>query len=160
MPASQAAKRTPSRAGIAGRRAGANGDSFAAALAMALLLGGSPLTGAGDGGGSLLGTRAGPLLLHRASDLGIDVLDLGLVPQAHGDLLRLAVDHVRHNPVLDHLEGRGRALAPVVDPHDVPAELALERLADLAFLQSESPLLERRHHLPAPEKAELAALIL
>src|SRR5436305_2684288 len=147
---------------MSGNRAGANGDGFASALAMALLLGPWKLvsTRLREGGHSLLWPRAGALTLDRALDLRIDVLDLRLAPQVRRDLLGLLVDHGRDHPVLDRLE-RGRCtLAAVVDPHDVPAELGFEGLAHLAFLQPERRILELRHHLPTLEEAELAALIL
>jgi len=69
------------------------------------------------------------------------------------------VDHGRAHALLDRFErGRG-ALALVVDPNDMPAELRLERLADLAPLQPERHLLERRNHLSTLEIAKLAALV-
>jgi hypothetical protein len=43
---------------------------------------------------------------------------------------------------------------------DVKAELALDEVANLSGLQSESRLLEFRHHLSVAEPAEIAALIL
>src|SRR5262245_55917423 len=156
MPASQAANRTPGTGGICGSCEGANGDSFAA-LAIPLSLAPSPSL---QRRCLLLWQRPGALLLDGTLDLGIDVLDLSLSPQVTRDLLRLLVDHIRHYPVLDRLElGRG-SLPAVVDADDVPAELALERLADLALLQFEGRLLELRHHLPAREEAEFAALVL
>src|SRR5687768_3030904 len=41
----------------------------------------------------------------------------------------------------------------------MPAELCLDRLADLAVLEGESRLLERRHHLAGAEEAEIAATL-
>src|SRR5262249_3069502 len=104
------------------------------------------------------GARA--LALQGALELRIDVLDLSLAPQVCRDLLGPLVDHGRHDPLLYRLEGGSRALAAVVDPHDVPAELALERLADLAPLQPNPRFPKLRHPLPATEEAEFSALVL
>src|SRR5215468_2489335 len=150
MPAAQAASRTPGTGGISGNRSGAKGETFAA-LAMTS----SSSSGAlGQRcGRSLLRPGTSALALQGALELRIDVLDLSLAPQVCRDLLGPLVDHGRHDPLLYRLEGGSRALAAVVDPHDVPAELALERLADLALLQPKRRFLKLRHHLPATEEA-------
>src|SRR6476646_7490951 len=131
MPASQAANRTPGTGGISGSRAGAKGETFAAPLAIVSLPRSSLWHQTATRACLRLRPRAGALALHRALDLWIDVLDLSLAPQVRRDLLGLLVDHGGDDPILDGLEGGSRALAAVVDPDDVPTELALDGIADL-----------------------------
>ena len=83
-----------------------------------------------------------------------------LARRSAGHLLRLAVDHRGNEAVLDGLEGRRTALAAVLELHDMPAELALDRSGYLAGLQGKGGLLEYRHHLPLAEVAEVAAVVL
>ena len=78
----------PAPAGMSGSRAGANGDSFAAALAMPLLL--EFVTVSRYRRAALTAwPRAGARSPSSALDLRIDVLDLSLTPQVRRDLLRL-----------------------------------------------------------------------
>src|SRR5215471_8988732 len=158
MPAAQAASRTPGTGGISGNRSGAKGETFAA-LAMTSS---SKQRGRWEQrrGRSLLRPGASALALQGALELWIDVLDLSLAPQVCRHLLSLLVDHGSHDPLLDRLESGSRALAPIVEPHDVPAELALEGLADFAFFQPERDFLKLGYHLTASEEAEVPALVL
>src|SRR5262245_4293051 len=162
MPAAQAASRTPGTRGISGNRSGAKGETFAALAMMSSSdsLVSQRLAFATARDRSLFRPGARALALHGALELRIDVLDLSLAPQVRRYLLSLLVDHGSHDPLLDRLESRSRTLAAVIDPYDVPAELALERLADLTLFQAEGYLLERRYHLPASEESELAPLVL
>src|SRR5690606_12200588 len=48
----------------------------------------------------------------------------------------------------------------LLEPDDVEAEVGAHDLAGLARLEGEGGLLEGRHHLPAREEAEVAALVL
>src|ERR1700733_10237088 len=153
MPASQVAKPTPGNGGTSGSRAGANGEGFVSDLAMS----GSPAV---IGRSLLLLAVAGALAVDHLLDLGVDIFDLGLAAQSQKDLLGLVVDHGGAHAVLDGLEGRHLVVAAAIDLDDVPAELGFERLGDLARLQLERGLLELRHHLPAAEVAERAALLL
>src|SRR5262249_739073 len=97
--------------------------------------------------------------LQGALELRIDVLDLSLAPQVRRHLLGLLVDQGSHNPLLDRLESGSRALATIVELHDVPAKLALEGLTDFTFFQTERYFLELRYHVTAPEEAEVPALV-
>src|SRR5271163_666604 len=78
--------------------------------------------------------------------VSVEQLDFGrVVKLENGVLLRLLGD-VASGLVLDLLEG-GEALgAYALDLDDVPAELRLDRIGDLAFLQFEGGLGEFRHH--------------
>ena len=60
--------------------------------------------------------------------------------------------------VLDLLELRRRLGALVLDLDDVPAELRLHRIGELALVELEGHLGEFRHHLVLGEIAEVAAL--
>ena len=160
MPASQAASRTPGTTGIVGQPRRRKRRNLCRRLGHATLPE-APMAG--------ISIRSAAYCLGRAPErsLSTELLISGsmysicaLPLKSAGDLLGLLVDHGRHDPVLHRLEGRRRTLAAVVDLDDVPAELGLERLADLALLQLEGGLLELRHHLAATEEAELAALVL
>ena len=54
--------------------------------------------------------------------------------------------------------GRQRARALLLHLDDVPAELRLHRIGDLALFQRKGRVLERLQHLAAAEKAEIATL--
>ena len=71
--------------------------------------------------------------------------------------LRLLGD-VARRLVLDLLEGREALGAHALDLDDVPAELGLDRLGNLALLQLERGLGEFRHHAVLGEPAEVAAV--
>ena len=58
---------------------------------------------------------------------------------------------------LDLFEGRRRLGALVLDLDDVPAELGLHRIGNLALVELECDLGEFRHHLLLGEIAEIAA---
>src|SRR5262245_2848796 len=155
IPASQAARRTPSRPGSTGSPVGAKGDGLAAILAMT-----PPLRQAIGPPPLLLRQGRHPIAFDRLPNVRIDVLDLGLAAQFAGDLLRLLMDHRGPHTILDILEVGRASLSPFVDLDDMPAELGLEGLPNLSRLQFEGGLLELRHHLAAREKAEFAALVL
>ena len=70
------------------------------------------------------------------------------------------MDHRGQQAILDDVEFRRLTLAAVLDLDQVPPELRLDRLRDVALLELECSFLELRHHLPATEVAERAALIL
>src|SRR5277367_799198 len=92
----------------------------------------------GAGGGRL--ARVGRGLRRRRQRLAVRVeqLDFGRVVELEdGVLLRLLGD-VAGGLVLDLLEGGKAFGALALDLDDVPAELRLDRLGDLAFLQLES----------------------
>ncbi len=61
------------------------------------------------------------------------------------------------NRLLDLVESGERLIALLLDLDDVPAELGLHRLRDLADLKRESCILERLQHLAAGKKAKVAA---
>ena len=71
--------------------------------------------------------------------------------------LRLLGDIARRL-VLDLLEGREALGARALDLDDVPAELRLDRIGNLAFLQLEGGFGEFRHHAVLGEPAEIAAV--
>ena len=71
--------------------------------------------------------------------------------------LRLA-RHIGFNLRLHLLEVRRLALALVLDLDDMPAELALHRIGNLACLEFERDLRELRHHLLLGEVAKVAAI--
>jgi len=71
--------------------------------------------------------------------------------------LRLLLD-VARRLVLQFLERREGAHPPPLDLDDVPAELALHRIGDLAGLQFERRVGEFRHHMVLGEPAEIAAV--
>ena len=71
--------------------------------------------------------------------------------------LRLARD-IGLDLILDLVEFRHRARALVLDLDDVPAELRLHRIGDLARIHLERDLGEFRHHLALDEIAEVAAV--
>ena len=149
MPASQAASRTPGTAGISGSREGANGDSFAAALAMPSLLESYCFGRTPARSFSMALLISGSMYSIRAFPLKSPAICCAFLWIMSATTRSLTASN-----------GGVGALAAVVDADDVPAELALEGLADLALLQLEGGLLELRHHLPAREEAELAALVL
>jgi hypothetical protein len=96
-------------------------------------------------------------ILHRLLDLGILDVDLCGVIQVFQRLLGLLLGELADDGVLHLIEGRQRTRPFLLDLDDVPTELRLNRIGDLAFLQLEGGVLERLQHLPAAEKAEIAA---
>ena len=60
--------------------------------------------------------------------------------------------------LLDLVEGRRRLGALVLDLDDVPAELRLDRIGNLALVELERDFGEFRHHLVLGEVAEIAAV--
>src|SRR5262249_50296108 len=93
-------------------------------------------------------TRLGEV---RAEVLRPLLADLGLL-RLRDDLLDLRLDR-RERRLLLRLHGRERL-------DDVPAELRLDRLRDVAGLDREGDLVEWRHRLALREVAQLAARLL
>ena len=90
--------------------------------------------------------------------VGVEHLDLGrAVELENGVALRLLGD-IAGRLVLDLLEGREALGAHAFDLDDVPAELRLDRIGHLAFLQLERGFGEFRHHAVLGEPAEVAAV--
>src|SRR5690349_24567453 len=134
MPAAAVASVTPAIAGMSGTRLGASGETADVMRPPA------------------------ELFLWCVGLRLIEALDLGLCAQLGDELgLRLA-DHVGLELVLDLVELGDLALALVLELDDVPAELRLHRIGDLAFFQLEGRRGEFRHHLVFGEIAEIAAL--
>src|SRR6266849_10496239 len=104
-------------------------------------------------GGIRLGVSLGRRLfrLVQALDLG------GFAELADIVGLRLA-RYIGFDLALHLLEVRGLALALLLDLDDVPAELRLDRVGDLAGLEREGRGREFRHHLVLGEEAEIAAV--
>ncbi len=111
---------------------------------------GAILESAGFGASGLRRLRVGSGLVH--------ALDLGAFAQL-GDVvgLRLA-RHIGLDLALDLVEIGRLAVALFLDLDDVPAELRLHGIGDLARLQRERDGGEFRHHLVLGEEAEVAAV--
>src|SRR5689334_21579554 len=85
----------------------------------------------------------------------VEALDLRIGAQLADEVhLRLALD-VALELALHLVELRRLALALVLDLEDVPAELGLDRLGDLALGKREGDLREFRHHLVLGKVAEI-----
>ncbi len=95
----------------------------------------------------------------RLQRVGLLVHDVGeLIGRFSKSLLRLLLLQVALDIGADLLERLGLRGLDGGQPNDVKAEVRLDDVADLAFLQFERNLFERLdHHAPA-EKAEIAAL--
>src|SRR5262245_26756948 len=92
-------------------------------------------------------------------DIGVDVFHLGLAAQCDHDLLRLALDHAAQQAVSDGFKRWHLALAFVLDLDEMPAELRLYWLGNVALIELEGGLFELRHHLAAAEISERSALV-
>ena len=161
MPASQAASLTPGTAGMSGSRAGANGEIFAAALAIAIL----PCRNAARDRmppiaycfGCAPGARSPSTFLISGSTYSIWALLRRSVATCCAFWWIMAAA----DPVLDGLEGgRRRAARRSSTLMMCQPNWVSNGSLDLALLQLEGRLLELRHHLAAREEAELAALVL
>ena len=71
-------------------------------------------------------------ILHRLLDLGILDVDLGGIVQIFQRLLGLLLGELADDGVLHLIEGRQRTRPLLLDLDDVPAELRLNRIGDLA----------------------------
>src|SRR5262249_27374481 len=112
MPAAAVASLTPAMAGSSGTVRGASG---------------------GTGG-------AQSSLLLRLGRLGVDMLDLGALPQLGDDVGLGPADHEGLDLVLHLVVGRNGTIPHVVDPDHVPAELGLHRFRELSLVELEGGL--------------------
>src|SRR6185437_12851694 len=95
--------------------------------------------------------------IHRLLEVGIDYLDLRSAAQAGHNLLRLLLHELSHDRFLDLIETRQWLVALLLDLDDVPAELSLHRIGDLADLERKGGILERLQHGATGEEAEITA---
>src|SRR5712671_2099254 len=166
MPAAAVASRTPSTGGMSGKRAGASGETL---LAMGAL---NPLPSwpgtavlrtamPGHDGEKVFLVSQRSILLRFGGLLGglVEALDLGGAAQLGDEVdLRLA-HHVALELGLDLVEFRRLTLALVLDLEDMPAELGLDRVGHLAFVELEGDRGEFGDHLVLGEIAEVAAVL-
>src|SRR4051794_2669266 len=177
MPAAAVARRTPPIAGMSGTSLGASGETVGVMrslgrkenrrargpatmtpigrrLSILLLCAGRACAcracarraaGRGRGGGGARSRSVGPL-------------DLGAVAQLGDEIGLCLAHHVGLELRLHLIEGWNLALALILNLDDVPAELGLYRVGDLALVELERHLGEFRHHLVLGEVAEVAAL--
>src|SRR3954449_7425061 len=102
--------------------------------------------------------RLGGLSLGRRGSGLVHALDLrGFAQLRYIVGLRLA-GHVGLDLAVDLIELGGLAVALFLDLDDVPAELRLDGVGNLAGLQRERDRREFRHHLLLGEEAEIAAV--
>src|SRR5882757_3979307 len=170
MPAAAVASRTPSTGGMSGKRAGASGETLAAMGALnplpswpgtAVLRTAMP----GHDGEKVFLVSQRSILLRFGGLLGgfvgglVEALDLGGAAQLGDEVdLRLA-HHVAFELGLDLVEFRRLTLALVLDLEDMPAELGLDRVGHLAFIELEGDRGEFGDHLVLGEIAEVAAVL-
>src|SRR5215813_446503 len=165
MPAAAVARRTPSIGGMSGKRAGASGET-AVAIGRGPNGRGPKKSWPGRPGHDDEVDRADAVnrLLFLLLGLGglrrfVEAFDLGGGAQLGDKLdLRLALD-IALELALDLVEIRRLPLALVLDLENVPAELSLDRIGDLAFVELEGDRREFRHHLVLGEVAEIAAVL-
>src|SRR5262245_1360063 len=168
MPAAAVARWTPATAGMSGKCAGASGEtavvmprvyrgpacaatrrlprrpgwSFAGARRSCLRL-----------GRSVLALPGRPALLGRL----VEALDLRALAQLADELALRFAREIGLDLVLHLLELRRLLGALVLDLDDVPAELRLHRIGELARIHLERDLGELGHHLILGEIAKIAA---
>ena len=89
--------------------------------------------------------------------VGVEELDLGGAVELSDRLALRLLGDIARGLVLDLLEGREGLGSHAFDLDDVPTELRLHRIGNLAFLQLEGGFGEFRHHAVLGEPAEIAA---
>src|SRR5579883_1069880 len=152
IPASAVASRTPAIGGKTASSFGAKGETlwiFAMAARLpflAVLRIGRHVDG-----------RSFRILIDGFFQLRIDNVDLGRATERLHHGFQLILDQRRHQLFLHFIESGKRSVALVLDLDDMPAELGLNRIGNLAGLQRERRVLERLHHLAARKIAEIAA---
>ena len=108
--------------------------------------------------GGRRGVAAPQARRRRAAWLVVEALDLRLRCAASDQVALRLLRDVARGLILDLIEGREGLHPLLLDLDDVPAELALDRLGNLARLELERGVGEFRHHPVLGEPAEIAAL--
>src|SRR5215468_5803323 len=169
MPAAAVARRTPATVGMSGNCAGASGETAVvmprvyrgpacAATRRAPRHPGWQFAGARRRcrrfGRSVLALPGRLALLGRL----VEALDLRALAQLADELALRFAREIGLDLVLHLVELRRLLGALVLDLDDVPAELRLHRVGELARIHLERHLGELGHHLILGEIAEIAAL--
>src|SRR5438876_9919887 len=94
----------------------------------------------------------------RGPAVSFEVLDASFCAQLVGQIGLGASRQIGFELILYLVELRNLAIASVLDLDDVPAELGLHRVRELANGQRKGDFGEFRYHLVAGEVAEIAAL--
>src|ERR1700690_3459927 len=132
MPAAAVANLTPASGGKPGTAAGASGETVATKALLFFVAGG------------------------RRCALG-QTLDLGALTRLGDEVLVRLLHQHGLDAILHRIEGRRLALALVLDLDDVPAELALHRIGNLALVELEGGFAEFGNDLVLGDEAEIAA---